>query len=512
MTCRPLTGEEAERIGLVSLCVDEDSDLLPRRARWRTNSRWAPDGDPVDQAVAEQLVPARRPGRSSTRRWPWSSTGSAALRSARVWPPTASTAAAFLTRRNSREALRSMLFVPGHKSSWEEKAVATGADVIILDLEDSVPAADKVTRANRPGDHRAAARAGHADRHLNWPYSYYSGLFGADAEEVIVPGLAGLSCPRGSPPRRSVDPRARLQVEAREGLRRVGRADHQLRDASPVAHCERSCVEPARSSLSARPARKRTSAQPRFELRWKGWSRCIGAAGSSSPPVRRGCTTRTTAVAGHRGPRRTPALRPGRPQAGLPWHGVHPHVPRVHLQRGDHPVRRDGRILPPHTAAFREAEAQGQAAVDFEGQHIDYGRSRWPRASSSCEAIGEHMSARAKGRRLCHRYWDAELRSAGDRRADHAGRSGRRRLRRGQVVSNAGGLGSIGGIEHPRQLDAEIRLSEAQHPMSSRRGKAGGMTGKVAAIKKLIYYVQHEREGLWRTHYKENTRDPAARR
>jgi len=29
MTCRPLTGEEAERIGLVSLCVDEEADLLP---------------------------------------------------------------------------------------------------------------------------------------------------------------------------------------------------------------------------------------------------------------------------------------------------------------------------------------------------------------------------------------------------------------------------------------------------------------------------------------------------
>ena len=29
MTCRPLSGEEAERIGLVSLCVDQDSDLLP---------------------------------------------------------------------------------------------------------------------------------------------------------------------------------------------------------------------------------------------------------------------------------------------------------------------------------------------------------------------------------------------------------------------------------------------------------------------------------------------------
>ena len=29
LTCRPLSGEEAERIGLVSLCVDEDADLLP---------------------------------------------------------------------------------------------------------------------------------------------------------------------------------------------------------------------------------------------------------------------------------------------------------------------------------------------------------------------------------------------------------------------------------------------------------------------------------------------------
>src|SRR5689334_5406093 len=29
LTCRPLAGEEAERIGLVSLCVDEDAELLP---------------------------------------------------------------------------------------------------------------------------------------------------------------------------------------------------------------------------------------------------------------------------------------------------------------------------------------------------------------------------------------------------------------------------------------------------------------------------------------------------
>lgn len=29
MTCRPLSGEEAERIGLVSVCVDDDAELLP---------------------------------------------------------------------------------------------------------------------------------------------------------------------------------------------------------------------------------------------------------------------------------------------------------------------------------------------------------------------------------------------------------------------------------------------------------------------------------------------------
>ena len=34
---------------------------------------------------------------------------------------------------------RSLLFVPGHKQGWAAKAVAAGADAVILDLEDSVP-------------------------------------------------------------------------------------------------------------------------------------------------------------------------------------------------------------------------------------------------------------------------------------------------------------------------------------------------------------------------------------
>ncbi len=38
---------------------------------------------------------------------------------------------------------RSFLFVPGNKESWIEKSITSGADALILDLEDSVPPAEK---------------------------------------------------------------------------------------------------------------------------------------------------------------------------------------------------------------------------------------------------------------------------------------------------------------------------------------------------------------------------------
>ena len=38
---------------------------------------------------------------------------------------------------------RSLLFVPGNKPDWMEKAVKYKADVLILDLEDSVPDNEK---------------------------------------------------------------------------------------------------------------------------------------------------------------------------------------------------------------------------------------------------------------------------------------------------------------------------------------------------------------------------------
>ena len=43
---------------------------------------------------------------------------------------------------------RSMMYVPGNRAAWMEKAANYGADCLILDLEDSVPDQEKV--AARP--------------------------------------------------------------------------------------------------------------------------------------------------------------------------------------------------------------------------------------------------------------------------------------------------------------------------------------------------------------------------
>ena len=67
LTCETLTGEEAERIGLVSLCVDDD-EVQTERSRSRSQlATGAQSRHPLDEAHAEPLVPGAA-ARSSTRR------------------------------------------------------------------------------------------------------------------------------------------------------------------------------------------------------------------------------------------------------------------------------------------------------------------------------------------------------------------------------------------------------------------------------------------------------------
>ena len=92
---------------------------------------------------------------------------------------------------------RSILFVPGHKPAWVGKALASGADCLVLDLEDSVPAELKAgaratvaesIRAIRARDERVGVfvRVNPLDTRTT----------GADLEAVVVPGLTGVFAPK----------------------------------------------------------------------------------------------------------------------------------------------------------------------------------------------------------------------------------------------------------------------------------------------------------------------------
>jgi len=91
---------------------------------------------------------------------------------------------------------RSLLFVPGHKEAWVDKALAAGPHALILDLEDAVPASDKdearqitgksVQRLGETSDVGVVVRVNALDTEH----------FGADLEAVVRPGLTAVLLPK----------------------------------------------------------------------------------------------------------------------------------------------------------------------------------------------------------------------------------------------------------------------------------------------------------------------------
>lgn len=90
---------------------------------------------------------------------------------------------------------RSMLFVPGNRAAWMEKAAAYGADCLILDLEDAVPNEEKV--AARPLVKAAIislkARGQAVNVRIN-PFA--TGLTLDDLEGILCPELNGVALPK----------------------------------------------------------------------------------------------------------------------------------------------------------------------------------------------------------------------------------------------------------------------------------------------------------------------------
>ena len=273
---------------------------------------------------------------------------------------------------------RSMLFVPGHKSTWAEKAVAAGTDAMILDLEDSVPAADKAD-ARKTVRETIGRLRGQGTRTDVWvrPNSYDSGLFGADVEEVIVPGLAGLFIPKVFTAEEVVRMDAVVShIEQREGLApgSVGLII-SFETAVSVAHCEQiASASPRVSSLlGATGPNADVSRELGFEFTLEGLETlyqririvvAARAAGLHHPVT--GVWQDIKDLDGFR--------RFAEDSRKLGYRGmvcIHPsHVAASNEVFTPSPetVEACRRMI----EAFRQAEAEGHAAVDFEGQHIDY--------------------------------------------------------------------------------------------------------------------------------------------
>jgi citrate lyase subunit beta/citryl-CoA lyase len=90
---------------------------------------------------------------------------------------------------------RSVLFVPGNRPDWIDKAPKYGPDALILDLEDAVPNAEKVEARQivRAGIERLRERGVPVVVRVN---GINTGLTGEDVEAIVTAGLVAVAIPK----------------------------------------------------------------------------------------------------------------------------------------------------------------------------------------------------------------------------------------------------------------------------------------------------------------------------
>lgn len=92
---------------------------------------------------------------------------------------------------------RTILFVPAHKPHWADKALASGADCVVVDLEDSVPHDLKAEARTTTRETLARLRAQRPEVGLFVrPNALETKQAGADLEAVVCPELDGLFTPK----------------------------------------------------------------------------------------------------------------------------------------------------------------------------------------------------------------------------------------------------------------------------------------------------------------------------
>jgi citrate lyase subunit beta / citryl-CoA lyase len=108
--------------------------------------------------------------------------------------------------------IRSALFVPGNRPERIDKALATKADVVIIDLEDAVPAAEKA-RAREVAVDKLKSGAARILIRINGMQTPY---FQDDLDAVLVAGLNGMMIPKVEEGRAILDLHERMRVKEEE--------------------------------------------------------------------------------------------------------------------------------------------------------------------------------------------------------------------------------------------------------------------------------------------------------
>ncbi len=274
--------------------------------------------------------------------------------------------------------MRSLLFVPGHRQGWPAKALASGVDGIILDLEDSVPLASKAEAREIVAESirslRAASEKVGIYVRLN---AMETGMSGDDIEKVAISGLDGFLPAKTYGPRDIAHFDALIShYERRNGVQ-PGSLEIiiPMETAQAYSQCEAMiAASPRVATLFAGTARDAdVSRSVGFEFTSEGHETlylrsravlAVRAAGLEFPLV--GLWQEPGDIEGLR----AFAIQNRR----LGYRGqvlIHPsHVATVNEVYS--PSAQDVAFYAGMIEAFEAAEAQGIAAINYEGHHIDY--------------------------------------------------------------------------------------------------------------------------------------------
>lgn len=282
--------------------------------------------------------------------------------------------------------MRSLLFVPGHREGWPEKALASGVDGVILDLEDSVPLALKsqargIVAASIRMLSQQKRRVGIYVR-LN---ALESGVAGDDIEEVAIEGLDGFVLPKTYGARDVIEFDALVTHYERRNQLIAGSVEFilSLETAQAYAACEEMIsASPRVATLFAGTAKDAdVSRSIGFEFTPAGLETlylrsravlAVRAAGLSHPLV--GLWQDLKDLEG--------ARRFSEQNRQLGFRGqvlIHPSHVAIANEMFT-PSAQDVAFYSGMISAFETAEKAGVAAILYEGHHIDYAHVKTARA------------------------------------------------------------------------------------------------------------------------------------